>query len=118
MYRYCVAVHNGEVPADLASQKPGGINHPRWLTFAENALIDYTRDPEPSAAKRKFISYIQKVYVPAWFIIKTKPPISHGARNSFTTMQLIKSQPSKVQEGAKKSFQHNSQCQSLPYHAD
>ena len=108
MYRYCVAVHNGEVPADLASQKPGGINHASWLTFAENALIDYTRDPKPSAAKRKFISYIQKVYVPAWFIIKTKPHIRHGARNTFTIMQLIKKQPSKVQEVAKKSFQHNS----------
>ena len=33
MYRYCVAVDQGVVPDDLAHQKPGGINHARWLTF-------------------------------------------------------------------------------------
>lgn len=107
MYRYSVAVHRGEVPADLASQKAGGINHARWLTFCENALINYTRDPRPSAAKKKFVNYIQKVYVPAWFIIKSRPYIEHGALNTFTVMQLIKTQPKQVQDVAKKSIQHN-----------
>ena len=107
MYRYCVAVAKGDVPDGLAHQKPGGINHARWLTFGLTALIDYTRDPKPSAAKKKFVDYLQKVYVPGWFLIKTKPYIEHGARNTFSVMQLINKQPKKIQDVAKKCFQTN-----------
>ena len=107
MYRYSVAVDQGVVPDDLAHQKPGGINHARWLTFCLTALIEYTRDPRPSAAKKKFVDYIQKVYVPGWFIIKSKPNLEDGARNAFSVMQLIRKQPKKVQEVAMKSFQTN-----------
>ena len=57
--------------------------------------------------KTKFIDYIQKVYVPAWFIIKTNPYLEHGAKNVFSLMQLVRTQPKDVQEVAKKSVQTN-----------
>ena len=93
MYRYCVAVYKGDVPDGLENQKSGGINQSRWLTFGIAALIDYKRDPKPSAAKKKFVDYLQKVYVPGWFLIKTKPNIEHGARrwprSLFRTMHYL-----------------------------
>ena len=107
LYRYSKAVDSGDMPAALARQKPGGINHARWLTFCLTALIDYTRDTRPSPSKVKFIKYIQQVYVPAWFIIKSHPYIKDGAKNVYTVMQLVKSQPKAVQDVAKKSIQTN-----------
>ena len=107
LYRYCQAVDSGVVSPQLARQKPGGINHARWLTFCLTALIDYTRDAKPTKNKTKFIDYIQKVYVPAWFIIKTNPYLEHGAKNVFSLMQLVRTQPKDVQEVAKKSVQTN-----------
>ena len=107
LYQYSQAVNSGVVPPELARQKPGGINHARWLTFCLTALIEYTRDKMPSPDFVLFIEYVQKVYVPAWFTIKTKPYLKDGAKNVFTLMQLVKSQPKNVQEVAKKAVQTN-----------
>ena len=102
LYKYSKAVDNGIVPTELARQKPGGINHSRWLTFCLTALIEYTRDDSPSPNKIKFITYIQKVYVPGWFIIKTNPKLQQGAKNVFSIMQLVKTQPKEIQDVVKK----------------
>ena len=45
--------------------------------------------------------------MPGWFIIKCNPYIENGAKNTFSVMKLIRKQPKKVQEVAKKSFQTN-----------
>ena len=107
LYEYSRAVSCGQVPVNIARQKPGPINHARWLTFCLTALIDYTRDISPSPNKRKLIEYIQKVYVPAWFIIKSHTNIQHGAKNVFSLMQLVKTQPKEIQDIAKKYVQIN-----------
>ena len=107
LYEYSRAVSCGQVPVNIARQKPGPINHARWLTFCLTALIDYTRDISPSPNKRKLIEYIQKVYVPAWFIIKSHTNIQHGAKNVFSLMQLVKTQPKEIQDIANKYVQIN-----------
>ena len=107
LFRYSKAVDEGIVDPQLAKQKPGGINHARWLTLALTALIDYTRDESPSKEKEKFIDYLQKVYIPVWFSIKMNPLIKDGARNCFSCLKFLKSQPIEVQEVARKSVQTN-----------
>ena len=102
MYKYRKAVNNGTVHLELARQKPGGIRYARWLTFCLTALIDYTRDDSPSPNKIKFIEYIQKVYYPGWFIIKSHPKLQQGAKNVFSIMQLVKIQTKEIQDIAKK----------------
>ena len=107
LYRYTLALDSGVLPSDLANQSPPGINHARWLTLCLTAQIDYTRDPHPSNEKISFVKYIQEVYVPSWFHIKSHGTLRDGAKNVFYAMELIKKQSKRVQDVAKKSFQTN-----------
>ena len=107
LYEYSIAVDTGDLPSNVATQKPGPINHARWLTLCLSALIDYTRDAKPSLNKVKFIDYVQKVYVPAWFTFKMSCKLKDGAKNVFTMLQLLKTQPLDIQNIAKKYVQIN-----------
>ena len=107
LYKYSRAVDTGILPDNVANQKPGSINHARWLTLCLSALIDYTRDPKPSLSKVKFIDYVQKVYTPAWFSFKKNSKLQDGAKNVFTMLQLLKTQPKDIQNLAKKYVQIN-----------
>ena len=73
----------------------------------QRTLIDYTRDAKPSLNKVKFIDYVQKVYVPAWFTFKMSCKLKDGAKNVFTMLQLLKTQPLDIQNIAKKYVQIN-----------
>ena len=50
LYRYAKAIMTGIVPDSLQTQKPGPLNHARWLTLALRAMILYTRTLAPSDA--------------------------------------------------------------------
>ena len=107
LYKYSKAVDTGDLPHEIAKQKPGPISHARWLTLCLSALIDYTRDAKPSISKVKFINYIQNVYVPAWFTFKKNSKLQNGSKNVFTMLQLIKTQPMDIQKIAKKYVETN-----------
>ena len=47
------------------------------------------------------------MYVPGWFIIKTNPKLQQGAKNVFSIMQLVKTQPKEIQDVVKKYVQIN-----------
>lgn len=107
LYRYSQAVTTGTVPPELASNKPGPLNHARWLTLALRALIKYTRELRPTKGLKKFICYLQDVYIPEWFFIKSHPNMVQGVKNVFSLIQLLQSQPRVVLNSVLDSVQTN-----------
>jgi len=53
----------GVVPDSLKDQKPGPLNHARWLTLALRILIYYTRNGNPSANLIRMVKFVVQVYV-------------------------------------------------------
>ena len=62
LYRYAKAIACGCVPPSLAAQKPGGLNHSRWLTFCILLFILYTRTSHPSIALVNIVIFAIQVY--------------------------------------------------------
>lgn len=77
------AVSCGECPASLSMKSPGKMAHSRWLTTASRILRLYVSTEEPSEDLIDIVSYIMKVYVPMWFLIKKNPLMINGARHMF-----------------------------------
>ena len=63
MYKYASAIMTGHVPVSLQNQKPGPLNHARWLTLVLRTMIEYTRDPSPSQTLIKAVTFAVQVYV-------------------------------------------------------
>ena len=104
---YCRAVAAGRVPAATARRKPGPVNHSRWLTLAIRLLVLYTRTDQPDESLVHLARYIQQVYAPMWFLVKSNPGFSKGAAHLFQLMQMLKQQPQEVQDIVKKVVQRN-----------
>ena len=62
LYQYAKAIISGQVPPSVAAQKPGGLNHSRWLTFCILLFILYTRTSHPSIALTKMVTFGIQVY--------------------------------------------------------
>ena len=108
LYGYARGISAGKLPENLIQQKPGPINHSRWLTLGIREMVDYTRTDEPSPEMIKIVSFIVQVYCPCWFLIKLKHNFKHGPSNLFEQMRLIKTtQDKEVQEVAMKTVQRN-----------
>jgi len=107
LYEYTIAVKTGIVPDTLKDQKPGPLNHARWLTLALRILIFYTRSENPSPSLLEIVKFVVQVYVVMWFEIVKKPAFTMGSRHLFLTMRLIKTQSEEVQIIAKRVLQHN-----------
>ena len=76
----------GFVSSHLASQKPGPLNHLRWLTTACRILRLYVSTSQPSPAVIDLVQHIMSVYVPVWFHIKSNSNLTNGARLFFTLL--------------------------------
>jgi hypothetical protein len=107
LYRYIKAIKAGSLPANLATQKAGPINHSRWLTLAIRLLQLYTRTSQPSAGLKTVVNFIMKVYGPVWFLIKSKNKFTNGPAILHRQMQLINAQPAEVQGYARPVVQRN-----------
>ena len=108
LYRYARGISTGHLEENLIQQKPGPINHSRWLTLAIRIMICYTRTEEPTPGMIKIISFIVKVYCPGWFLIKMNHNFVHGPSNLFEQMRLIMTtQEIDVRQVAMKTVQHN-----------
>ena len=104
---YCQAVADGRIPVTTARRKPGPVNHSRWLTLATRLLILYTRTDQPSESLVRLVRYIQQVYAPMWFAVKSNPSFDKGAVHLFQLMQLLKQQPQEVQNATREVVQRN-----------
>ena len=107
MYRYSRAVDDGVLSADLARTKPGPLNHARWLTPAIRVLVLYTRTATPTPALASMATFIQQVYVPVWFGIRSRPTFVHGHMHLFRLMQLVTAQPGDVQQAVRSTVEPN-----------
>ncbi|KAG5899989.1 hypothetical protein JTB14_034558 [Gonioctena quinquepunctata] len=91
----CDAIPKETVDEKLFKRSPGKIVHSRWLRTANRVLRLYVPTAEPSENLVVLVTFISKVYVPMWFIIKTKPSCLQGAFNVWKTIQLSKYSPEK-----------------------
>ena len=107
LYRYSRAVSEGSVSDDLASQKPGPLNHARWGTLALRVLIHYTRSTNPPDQLVEMVKFIVQVYSVTLFNTSYKSKFTSGAPLLFEMMNLIKTQSEEVQQIAKPVVQNN-----------
>ena len=77
------AVSSRSVSTHLASQKPGPLNHSRWLTAACRILRLYVAISQPSSVLLDLVRYIMHVYVPVWFSIKKHNKCTNGRAAFF-----------------------------------
>jgi hypothetical protein len=81
LWQMCQAVSEGHCPCDLALQKPGPLNHSRWLTSANRIHRLYVGLDAPSNNIKTLVTFIIRVYAPTWFAIKTQPSCKDGAKH-------------------------------------
>jgi len=96
----------------LDSASEATVNHSRWLTVAARVLVLYscTRTVEPPSALVSLATFVQQVYGPMWFQIKSRPSFTSGAVHLFSSMQLIKTQPDDVQKVTKEVVETAEKC--------
>lgn len=68
------AIKSGTCSLDLSLNEPGCLNHARWVTCANRILRLYVSTSKPSAALQSIVTYLLKVYVPQWFLVRKKNP--------------------------------------------
>ena len=107
LYLYSKAVSEGSLSQNLAEKIPGPVCHARWLTFALRFLVIYTRTETPCQGLKDIVTYIQTVYVPAWFEIKINWKFTSGPSNILKTIQLVGNLPDNLKPVAKKFVQSN-----------
>ena len=67
----------------------GPLFHARWNTYAEWALRLWLSTPHPSVAFKQLVQFIQEVYVPVWFHVKSHAHCQEGSKNFFKLIQLV-----------------------------
>lgn len=88
LFDISTAVSSGECPASLASRSPGKLSHARWLTTANRILRLYVSTPDPSANLIEITTFVNRVYAPMWFHIKTKSRIKDASLNLWRTINF------------------------------
>ena len=59
----------------------------RWLTLATQILMFYIRTDNPSEELCRIVNFIQKVYAPGWFSIKTHNNFLEGPRILYEILE-------------------------------
>ena len=95
-FKYIREINEGEVPAKLALQKVGPLNHSRWLTLATRILENLEK---PCDGFRKVTSFIMQVYGPSWYHIKRAPKFRSVPALLLPQMNYLKSQPNQIFRG-------------------
>lgn len=108
LYELVHAIQTGKVSDKLKNQKPGPLNHSRFLTLASRILRLYVSYSQPSKNLRILASFVVKVYAPFWFTIKSQSNFADGARHLFLFTQLISYLPTDLKEVVVKVVDNNS----------
>ena len=107
LYMYCRAVITGVLENKIARQAVAPINHSRWLTLAVRLLQLWTRTDNPDQNLRNIVSYILKVYAPAWFLIRKENNFVMGPEHIFKKMEVVRQLGEEVQQIVKPVIQRN-----------
>jgi hypothetical protein len=107
LFLMCHAVESGKVSRNLANLTPGPVVHSRWLTTACRILRFYGSCTKPTAKLKLLVCFIQKVYAPAWFIIKNDPVCTSGAKHLWLLIQLSRYLRKKEREVVDRVIQQN-----------
>lgn len=87
------AIKWGKCSDDLEHCNPGPLCHARWLTTANRILRVYISTEKPNTKLLKLVMFILKVYVPVWFLIKSKNTIGLGAKHFFEILKRSRYMP-------------------------
>ena len=101
------SIRNGSVPTHLALQKPGLINHSRWLTTASRILRLYVATSQPSSVLTDLVQYIMNVYIPVWFSVKKHNNFTEGARHFFKLLNFSRNLTKRIRDVVNKVLQRN-----------
>ena len=107
LYLYTKAIATGQVSKRLAAQVAGPLNHSRWITLALRAQQLYTRTTTPSVGLITIVTFIQAVYSPSWFRIKSHVKFTSSPSNLHYQMELVINQPQEIQDIVKPVIQRN-----------
>lgn len=83
LHKIVSAVILGVFPIDLENKSPGKLAHARWITRANRILQLYVANEKPTDNLITLTTFVVKVYVPSWFLIKSKPSCKDGTRHLF-----------------------------------
>lgn len=70
--------------------KPGRVTNARWLSTGSSVLVLYSRTNNPGEKLTKLVTYIQKVYLPSYFMFKAHPSLHQAQEIIFKKIQFIK----------------------------
>lgn len=101
------AIQSGVCSQDLSFDKPGCLNHARWLTCANRILRLYISTSNPSESLKTIVLYLLRVYVPQWFSIRNKKSIAEGSRHLFKTIELSRYLPTKYLKVVNETISRN-----------
>ena len=87
LYRICLAIITGRVEDDLAAIEPGPPCVSRWSRICRV----YVGSTRPTHELKRIVIMIIKFSSPMWFIIKCNPGVTQGPKNTFRSMQMLKS---------------------------
>lgn len=107
LYEISLAISEGTVSERLARRQPGKMAHSRWLTTANRVLRLYIGTTNPSNKLIILTTFIQTVYVPSWFEIKTKPEGKYGSLHLFNIIQRSRYLPLPLKNLINKVIQTN-----------
>uniref|UniRef100_A0A6P7H1G5 Uncharacterized protein LOC114349192 n=1 Tax=Diabrotica virgifera virgifera TaxID=50390 RepID=A0A6P7H1G5_DIAVI len=105
--RWLTTATTGEFPASFASKNPGKLSHARWLTTANRILRLYVSTLNPSENLIEIATFINKVYAPMWFTIKTKPKIKDAPFNLWKSIYLSRYLKKDLREIVDTTIQRN-----------
>lgn len=83
------------------------MSHARWLTTANRLCRLYIATIIPSQQLKDIVTFILKVYAPAWFRIKRNKSCVNGPQNLFEIINACKYLKGAQKTVVQKSLQHN-----------
>jgi hypothetical protein len=115
LLEYVLAIDSGVIHGNYIKTKPGPPCQARWLTLATRILILYTRTKEPTENMIRIVEYIQKVYAPGWFLVKTRNDFLEGPK---ILHRLLIAAKSLNDEQLLEIFKDKLQCWAFPLMAE
>ena len=81
LYQYTKAISTETVTKKLEAEAAGPLNHFRWLTLAIRIQQLYTKIPTPTEGYQMVADFVQKVYAPSLFWIKSHVKFTSSPSN-------------------------------------
>jgi len=107
LLHYTLAKDSGDYSSELARMKPGKVAHSRRLTTAARILRLYMSVDKPPSVPKTMATYVMKVYVPVWFVVKCRPTCICGSRYLFELIKRSRYLPKNVLQVVDVAIQKN-----------